>query len=131
MLLSDFNYSLPDELIAQEPSPERGGSRLMVLERNGGRRRHLGFRDLAGLLAPDDLLVLNDTRVIPARLVGRRADEGTSARVEVLLVERLDNSGTTAGRAPEQCHVPKHEPATRGKVQSLREGPRQLAVRLS
>jgi S-adenosylmethionine:tRNA ribosyltransferase-isomerase len=75
MRLSDCDYDLPPELIAQEPSPERDRSRLLVLRR-GGPLAHRQFRDLPELLAPGDLLVLNDTRVVPARLVGRRARTG-------------------------------------------------------
>lgn len=84
MRTSDFDYPLPQELIAQHPLPERSASRLLVLEEAGGLAdRHM--RDLPGLLAPGDLLVFNDTRVIPARLF---AAKPTGGRVE-LLTERL------------------------------------------
>lgn len=83
MLTSDFDYDLPAGSIAQEAAP-RGESRLLVLDRTGPDR-HARVRDLPGLLRPGDLLVLNDTRVIPARLYGRSAGGG---RMEVLLVER-------------------------------------------
>jgi S-adenosylmethionine:tRNA ribosyltransferase-isomerase len=73
----DFlDYDLPPRLIAQEPCPRRDESRLLVVRRAGGGLAHRHFRDLPGLLAPDDLLVLNDTRVVPARLLGRRASTG-------------------------------------------------------
>ncbi|MBE3550513.1 MAG: tRNA preQ1(34) S-adenosylmethionine ribosyltransferase-isomerase QueA [Brockia lithotrophica] len=85
MRLSDFDYELPEDLIAQEPLPERDGSRLMVLHRVEGRWEHRHFRDLPDFLRPGDVLVFNDSRVIPARLYGRKA--GTGARVELLLVE--------------------------------------------
>ncbi len=85
MRRQDFRYELPPELIAQHPPAERSASRLMVLDRAGGRVSHRGVRDLPDLLAPGDLLVFNDTRVIPARLLGRKE---TGGRVEVL-VERL------------------------------------------
>ncbi len=83
--LADFDYPLPAGAIAQRPVP-RGESRLLVLDREG-RERHRRVRDLLALLAPGDLLVVNDTRVIPARLFARRA--GGGGRVELLLVERV------------------------------------------
>ncbi len=73
MHIDQFDYTLPPELIAQEPPARRDESRLLVLRRGGEVLEHRQFRDLPGLLAPGDLLVLNDTRVIPARVVGRRA----------------------------------------------------------
>jgi S-adenosylmethionine:tRNA ribosyltransferase-isomerase len=78
-----FDYDLPPELIAQEPLPERDASRLLVLDRVTGAVRHRAFRDLPDLLHPGDLLVVNRSRVFPARLLGRRARGGAS---EVLLV---------------------------------------------
>jgi S-adenosylmethionine:tRNA ribosyltransferase-isomerase len=83
--LSDFDYDLPPEAIAQEPLPERDASRLLVLDQSTGAVEHRGFRDLPSFLTPDDLLVLNRSRVIPARLRGRRAGGGAA---EVLLVRR-------------------------------------------
>jgi S-adenosylmethionine:tRNA ribosyltransferase-isomerase len=83
VLTSDFDYHLPPERIAQEAVP-RGESRLLVLDRTGPER-HARVRDLPRLLRPGDLLVLNDTRVIPARLYGQRASGG---KMEVLLIER-------------------------------------------
>src|SRR5919202_1365692 len=74
--LSLYDYSLPPELIAQEPCPERDQSRLLAVRRGGDPLGHYRFVDLPGLLEPGDLLVLNDTRVLPARLVGRRARTG-------------------------------------------------------
>ena len=73
MLVSDFNYSLPDELIAHEPLSDRAASRLLHLNRSSGELRNLRFHDFPDLLRPDDLLVLNNTRVFPARLYGRRS----------------------------------------------------------
>lgn len=87
MKLSDFDYTLPPELIAQRPLAERDASRLFVLERDSGRVTHSRFLDLPNFLEPGDLLVLNDTRVFPARLFGRKATTG--GRVEVLLLEEL------------------------------------------
>jgi S-adenosylmethionine:tRNA ribosyltransferase-isomerase len=83
VLLSDFDYDLPPEAIAQEPLPERDASRLLVLDRNTGAVEHRVFRDLPSLLRRNDLLVLNRSRVIPARLRGRRAGGGAA---EILLV---------------------------------------------
>jgi S-adenosylmethionine:tRNA ribosyltransferase-isomerase len=85
--LSDFDYSLPEELIAQEPLAERDASRLLVVPRDGSALAHGHVRALPSLLRPDDLLVFNDARVIPARLFGRKAQTG--GQVELLLVEPL------------------------------------------
>ncbi len=85
MLTRDFDYDLPAESIAQQPAP-RGESRLLVLDREGSDRHHQ-VRDLPRLLQPGDLLVLNDTRVIPARLYGRRA--GGDGKIEILLTEKI------------------------------------------
>lgn len=83
MNLDDFSYDLPPELIAQEPAPTRDSSRLMVLERNGGTR-HLMFRDLPSLLRNGDVVVVNDTRVFPARLIGKRESTGGEAEIFLL-----------------------------------------------
>ena len=85
MNVSDFDFDLPDALIAQEAS-ERGRSRLLVLRRDGGTIEHALFADLERFLRPGDLLVLNDTRVFPARLIGRRDPSG--GEVECLLMGR-------------------------------------------
>jgi S-adenosylmethionine:tRNA ribosyltransferase-isomerase len=73
VLVSDFYYSLPEELIAQEPLPDRADSRLLHLNRSSGALRDCRFRDFPDLLRPDDLVVFNNTRVFPARLYGRRS----------------------------------------------------------
>src|SRR5437870_8812916 len=83
---SDFEYDLPAELIAQEPLPDRTASRLLVLDRAGGGVRHARFPDFVDLVAPEDVLVLNVSRVIPARLHGKR-EMGKIA--ELLLVREL------------------------------------------
>ncbi len=85
---SDYFYELPPELIAQDPLEDRSSSRLLLLDKNTGAVRHEIFRDLGSFLRPGDRLVLNNTRVIPARLIGRRA--GTGGAVEVLLLRRLE-----------------------------------------
>ena len=72
MNVADFDFDLPDELIAQEPAAERGGSRLLVMDRAAGRITHHRFSDLPAILRSGDLLVVNDTRVFPARLIGTR-----------------------------------------------------------
>jgi len=89
MRVADFDYHLPEELIAQEPLPERAASRMMVLHRAEGRWEHRRFTDLPEYLRPGDCLVLNDTRVIPARLRGRRP---TGGQVEVLLLKPLGDT---------------------------------------
>jgi len=85
--LAEFDYQLPEDLIAQGPLPERDASRLLVLPRRSGSIDHRLVRELPGLLAPGDVMVVNDARVIPARLHGRK--EGTGGKVELLLVEPL------------------------------------------
>jgi S-adenosylmethionine:tRNA ribosyltransferase-isomerase len=77
--VADFDFPLPEHLIAQEPPPERGGSRLMTLDRATGRIAHHPFSALPSLLHPGDLLVVNDTRVFPARLIGTRVPGGGAA----------------------------------------------------
>ena len=86
MRRSDFHYELPDALIARHPAPQRSASRLLHLDGRDGSLVDRRFRDLPGLLRPGDLLVFNDTRVVPARLLGHKA--GSGGRVEVML-ERL------------------------------------------
>ena len=88
MLLSDFDYELPEELIAQTPVESRDASRLMVLDPVGKTIEHRRFFELREFLVPGDTLIFNDTRVIPARLIGRK--EPTGARVEVLLLRRVE-----------------------------------------
>jgi S-adenosylmethionine:tRNA ribosyltransferase-isomerase len=85
MRTADFHFDLPPELIAQHPSPERGESRLLVLHRNENRLEHKQFPDLLNFLKPSDVLVLNDSRVIPARLHGTNAKTG--GKFEMLLLE--------------------------------------------
>jgi len=87
--LHDFDFELPADRIAQVPAPSRDASRLMLLERATGAVRHHRFRDLVRLLHPGDLLVLNDSRVVPARLVGHKASGG---RVELLRIEPIEGT---------------------------------------
>ena len=90
MELSDFNYELPQELIAQDPLEDRASSRLMVLDKETGEIEHRTFRDIKQYLRKGDCLVINDTKVIPARLIGVKA--GTGAKIEVLLLTRKENN---------------------------------------
>ena len=88
MDVKDFDYCLPKELIAQDPLPDRSSSRLLVLERGSGKTEHKVFTDILSYFEPGDCLVINDTKVIPARLLGLK--EETGAHVEVFLLERRD-----------------------------------------
>ncbi len=90
MNLHDFYYDLPQELIAQDPLEDRSSSRLLVLNRETGEREHRIFRDIVEYLRPGDCLVVNDTKVIPARLMGEK--EGTGAGIEVLLLKRKEGN---------------------------------------
>ena len=86
MKTSDFYYDLPEELIAQDPLEDRSSSRLMILDKETGKTEHHVFREIIDELNPGDCLVINDTKVIPARLIG--AKEDTGAKIEVLLLKR-------------------------------------------
>lgn len=86
MTKEDFNFYLPEELIAQDPLEDRSSSRLLVLDKETGEIKHKIFRDITGYLNKGDCLVINNTKVIPARLIGER--EGTGAKIEVLLLKR-------------------------------------------
>jgi S-adenosylmethionine:tRNA ribosyltransferase-isomerase len=86
---SDFYYNLPEELIAQDPLQDRSGSRMLVLDKKTGKIEHRMFREISTYLNPGDCLVINDTRVIPARLIGTKTETG--AKVEVLLLKRRQN----------------------------------------
>ncbi|QKK02874.1 MAG: tRNA preQ1(34) S-adenosylmethionine ribosyltransferase-isomerase QueA [Pseudomonadota bacterium] len=121
MKVSDFQFDLPERLIAQYPLPKRSASRLLHLERASGRWHDRQFADLPALLGPDDLLVFNDTRVIPARLAARKPSGG---RVEILL-ERVVGAGEAlaqlrANRKPAVGTVLRAEDSTpievRGRV---------------
>ncbi len=138
MKLSDFAFDLPPDLIAQQPPAERGGSRLLVLDRQTGALANRQFRDLPSLLRRGDLLVVNDTRVFTARLLGKRLPGGGVA--ECLLVRRLTNGpeavtegGTSphrsTGAAAKSRAVPSYEPGEIWEAlvhpgQRLKEGAR-------
>jgi S-adenosylmethionine:tRNA ribosyltransferase-isomerase len=112
MRKSDFHYDLPEELIAQVPLPERTASRLLCLDGNTGEIEDRFFLDLGALLGPGDLLVFNDTRVLPARLFGQKE---TGGRVE-LLVERL------LGRSLLLAHVRASKAPKPGAIVYLEDG---------
>ena len=86
MKRQDFSFELPQELIAQDPLKDRSSSRLLVLDKETGEVSHHVFRDIIDYLNPGDCLVINDTKVIPARLIGSKV--GTDAKIEILLLKR-------------------------------------------
>lgn len=88
MRVADFDFDLPSDRIAQSPPAERDGSRLMVLDRHSGSREHQKFSDIVNILREGDVLVMNDSRVIPARLLGRKPE--SPGRVELLLLEETE-----------------------------------------
>ena len=90
MKLDDFDYELPEELIAQTPLNDRSASRMLVLNKNTGEIEHKHFRDIIEYLNKGDTLVLNDTKVIPARLIGEKTD--TNAVIEVLLLKNIEGN---------------------------------------
>src|ERR671910_3288737 len=98
---SALEYELPPELIAQRPAERRDESRLLVYERASGEVRHRRFSELADELAPDELVVVNETRVLPARLRLKRAGGGEA---EVLLLERVGANGVWGGVPPPPRH---------------------------
>ncbi|SFR98328.1 S-adenosylmethionine--tRNA ribosyltransferase-isomerase [Anaeromicropila populeti] len=89
MKTKDFYFDLPEELIAQDPLADRSGSRLLILNKDTGKVEHKIFKNVKEYLRAGDCLVLNNTKVIPARLIGER--EGTGAKVELLLLKRMEN----------------------------------------
>jgi S-adenosylmethionine:tRNA ribosyltransferase-isomerase len=113
MRTSDFDYDLPADLIAQTPLPDRSQSRMMVVHRKSGEIQHRQVVDLPRFLKAGDLLVVNDTRVIPARLFGRKSDTG--GRVELLLLEETH-------RDQWECLYRASSPPRAGTVVSLADG---------
>ena len=109
MRLSDFDFTLPEPLIAQEPPAERGASRLLVVERGAGRWRDMRVADLPSLLQAGDVLAVNNSRVVPARLLGHRDPSGGA--VECLLLRQLDGDRWSALLHPGQ----KMKPGTRAR----------------
>ena len=90
MRRQDFSFDLPQELIAQDPLKDRGSSRLLVLDKETGETSHHVFREIKDYLHPGDCLVINDTKVIPARLIGSKI--GTDAKIEILLLKRKEDN---------------------------------------
>ena len=104
MKTSDFDYELPEELIAQDPLENRSSSRLLVLGREDGSVKHDVFRNIGNYLRRGDVLVINDTKVIPARLLGKR--EGTGGAVEILLLRRItEHEWETLVRPGKKCRT--------------------------
>lgn len=104
MKTSDFYYDLPKELIAQDPLEDRSASRLMHLNKETGEYEHGHFRDILKYLKPGDCLVINDTKVIPARLYGSKV--GTDAAIEILLLKRRENDiWETLAKPGKKCKV--------------------------
>ena len=87
MKLQDFYYDLPEELIAQHPTEKRDECRLLVLDKETGKIEHKIFKDIVKYISPNDCLVINETRVIPARLYGRREEK--EEKIEMLLLKDL------------------------------------------
>lgn len=104
MDVKDFDYELPEELIAQDPLEDRSSSRLMVLNRETGAVQHKIFKDVIDYLNPGDCLVINNTKVIPARLFGVK--EGTEAKIEILLLKRhSDDVWETLVKPGKKCKI--------------------------
>lgn len=104
MRVEDFNYDLPEELIAQTPLKERTSSKLLVLDKNTGEIEHLKFADILDLLNENDVLVLNDTKVLPSRIYGHKVD--TNAYIELLLLkEKTENVWEALVRPARRVHV--------------------------
>ncbi len=116
---ADFDYELPPERIAKHPLPDRGASRLLVMDRATGTLQDRGIRDLPDLLEPGDLLVLNDTRVIPARLFGRKS---TGGEVEVLVERPLPHQRILAQLRFSRPPAPGSTLTLSGGVQAEVEG---------
>ena len=91
MDIKDFNYELPERLIAQDPLKDRSSSRLMVMKKQSYELEHKHFSDITDYLKKGDCLVLNDTKVIPARLYGVRDNSAARSKVEILLLKRLSD----------------------------------------
>lgn len=134
---SDFNYDLPAEYIAQTPTQPRDASRLLVLNRQSGEITHTIFREIGRFLSPHDILVLNETRVIPARLYARKIPGG--GRVEVLLLRRLETctwealvggKGLTVHKRLQIEPLQEGEVAPQAEIIEVLDGPRRL-VRFS
>ena len=114
-LLSDYHYDLPPELIASRPTPRREDSRMLVIHRKSGAVEHRNFADLPEYLTPDDLLVLNDSKVIPARL------HDATGKIEMLLLEKRDERHWVAMVNPGKKMRPGHVVETAGTTATVLE----------
>jgi S-adenosylmethionine:tRNA ribosyltransferase-isomerase len=112
-LLDDYDYELPEELIAQKPVAQRDQSRLLKLDRNSGNVSHDRFLDIYDYLRPGDVLVVNNTEVVPARLIGKKE---TGGRVEVLILDyaRIQKEASENGRVTCQCLIKSSRPCKIG-----------------
>ena len=129
MQVAEFDYTLPSELIAQYPSETREQSRLMVVERASGKISHTIFARLPEWLRPSDVLVVNDTRVIPARLIGRKVPSG--GKVEVFLLRQLHDTTWEAligGKAHPDTVVEFGKGELTCRIQEKREGGKGIVV---
>jgi S-adenosylmethionine:tRNA ribosyltransferase-isomerase len=98
--LTDYDYELPEALIAQAPSKKRDESRLLLLDRKSGSRSHYFFRNVYELLEPSDVLVINNTEVIPGRLLGKKE---TGGKVELLILDYSDRAKLKSGNGEVVC----------------------------
>jgi S-adenosylmethionine:tRNA ribosyltransferase-isomerase len=124
---SDFDYDLPSEFIAQKPIEPRDHSRLMVLDRQGDSIEHSKFKDIGQQLNPGDLLVINETRVIPARLYGSKLPGG--GRIEVLLLRKQDKftwEAMVGGKGLKEGRQIRVDGGPPGEVVAVLGGPRRL-----
>lgn len=126
MKLSDFDYSLPKDLIAQYPLEERESARLLVVERLSGRITHRVFKDFKGYLNKDDLLALNNTRVLTCRLLGHKDSGG---KVKVLLTKRKDGSRFEALIQPSRTKIGERIGFNQGKVIGIITNRREISFK--
>jgi S-adenosylmethionine:tRNA ribosyltransferase-isomerase len=127
MNTAEFDYDLPPEFIAQTPVEPRDAARLMVLDRESDRIEHSTFRDLGNYLRAGDLLVINETRVIPARLYGRKVP--TNGRVEILLLHRLEThtwEALVGGKGVREGTLIQVEGGSEAVIERVMEGGRRL-----
>src|SRR5689334_6640803 len=117
MRIEDFDFELPDAAIARYPAEKRDASKLLVLDRARDTLAHHQFSELPSLLAPDDLLVVNNTRVLAARLFAKKASSG--GRVEILLIEPLDGAASSLRW---RAMVAASKPVRAGTELSLEDG---------
>lgn len=133
MNLSEFDFHVPEELVAQRPLEERDASRLMVVHRKSGQVEHRHFRDLPDYLSPQDIMVFNKTKVVKARLIGQR--EGTGGKVEIFLLRRLSEKQFECllkAKAPQKIGLEvDFGGALRAKILAATENPMIFSVELS